>query len=294
MKQRIILALVAVIGGMFLVAPPASAHTPSITATCEGIVLKATAYDGGKDNTWTVTVGGATSSGTFGSSFSRTFPVAQGGASTEWSATIKGWNGEYAQSKSGTVGPCGTKPVPVKPKDKVVVTEAEKVKCEEKVVVKTITTTTTPFVLNEAGDAYVEGTPVVTTKDETRPATETECPPVMVPPTDACPDLPGDQPKGTDCTPEPPTEEPPVVEPPAPQPPVTDNPPIKEAPPVATPPKVDTPKVDTPVIDTPSKTTGDEPVLPSAGGPSKMILVAGVALVLVGAYVLFMRRRRSL
>lgn len=94
---------------------PTYAHTPNISASCNGVVLKASAYDGNKANKWSVTIGGATSSGTFGSSFDRTFPVAQAGATTAWSATIQAYDGGYKQSLSGTVGPCGTPPVVTPP-----------------------------------------------------------------------------------------------------------------------------------------------------------------------------------
>ncbi|GEP36217.1 hypothetical protein NSZ01_39850 [Nocardioides szechwanensis] len=49
-----------------------------------------------------------TQSGTFGSSFSQTFPVPQNGATTSWSASVVGFDGNYQGQDSGTVGPCGT------------------------------------------------------------------------------------------------------------------------------------------------------------------------------------------
>lgn len=112
MKKIILLTLTALLTlGMLLIAPSAaSAHTPSITATCDGIVLSATSYDGDKDNKWYVKVGDAVSEGKFGESYSRTFPVAQQGKSTSWSATIQAHDGSFKESKSGTVGPCGTAP----------------------------------------------------------------------------------------------------------------------------------------------------------------------------------------
>lgn len=106
-----ILSLGAVFG---LGVAAASAHTPSISATCSGVVLNGVNYDGSKTNTWTATVGGVTTSGTFGGSFTQTIPVAQAGATTAWSATIKDADNTpaYTESSSGSVGPCGTPVLP--------------------------------------------------------------------------------------------------------------------------------------------------------------------------------------
>ncbi|SDN91108.1 hypothetical protein SAMN05192576_2965 [Nocardioides szechwanensis] len=89
-------------------ASPASAHTPTFRADCAGVQVQATSYDAGQANKWTVTIDGVTQSGTFGSSFSQTFPVPQNGATTSWSASVVGFDGNYQGQDSGTVGPCGT------------------------------------------------------------------------------------------------------------------------------------------------------------------------------------------
>lgn len=103
------LAVALGIGGVVgLGAASASAHVPSISASCSGVVLTATDYDGNKQNDWTATVGGVTTSGHFGSSLSKTIAVAQGGATTSWSATIQAFDGSYKDSEHGSVGPCGT------------------------------------------------------------------------------------------------------------------------------------------------------------------------------------------
>lgn len=105
-------AVALALGVVGLSALPASAHTPSITASCEkGVTAKATAYDGKRENRWTITVGGVTESGTFGASLNKTIPVPQDSAVTSWSATIEAHDGGYRQSLSGTVGPCGVKTV---------------------------------------------------------------------------------------------------------------------------------------------------------------------------------------
>lgn len=104
-------ALMLALGGVALTATAAQAHTPSISASCEGVTLTATSYDGKKENRWHVVVGDKAESGIFGADFTRTLPVPQDGAVTSWKATIAAHDGGYRQEKSGTVGPCGTVPV---------------------------------------------------------------------------------------------------------------------------------------------------------------------------------------
>lgn len=112
MKRFIIVALATIlaVGGVSLVASPASAHTPNITASCSGVHLTATAYDGSKANKWSVTIGGDSQNGTFGATLDKTFAVPQGGATTSWSATIQAFDGSYKTTQSGSVGPCGSLP----------------------------------------------------------------------------------------------------------------------------------------------------------------------------------------
>lgn len=114
--RKLIPVLVAL--GLFsiVLASPTSAHTPSISATCDGVVLKASAYDGNKINKWSVIIDGETQNGTFGASLNKTFDVPQGGKTTQWSATIQAHDGSFKESKSGSVGPCGDKPVEPAPK----------------------------------------------------------------------------------------------------------------------------------------------------------------------------------
>ncbi len=101
--------------GLTFTSVAADAHTPSISADCSGVQLNATSFDAGQANTWTVTVGGATQSGTFEQTFSQTFPVPQAGATTAWSARIVSYDGVYDSGvQSGSVGPCGT-PTPPPP-----------------------------------------------------------------------------------------------------------------------------------------------------------------------------------
>jgi hypothetical protein len=107
---KIIAALtvpVMAVGLGTLVASPASAHTPNFSASCDGVHLGATAYDGGMANRWSVTIGGVTQTGTFGSSVDKTFAVPQEGATTSWSASVEAEDGTYHFDDAGSVGPCG-------------------------------------------------------------------------------------------------------------------------------------------------------------------------------------------
>ena len=111
MKSRIIAALTVptlTMGAAVLVASPATAHTPNISADCGGVHVAATAYDAGVQNHWSVTIDGVTQSGSFGASFDRTFPVPQDGTTVAWSAFVEAADGSYHGGESGTVGPCGT------------------------------------------------------------------------------------------------------------------------------------------------------------------------------------------
>src|SRR4051794_31906737 len=111
--MRLIAApLVAVLAAGFgaLAAAPASAHTPTISASCSGVHVGATAYDAGLANRWSVTINGVTQSGTFGASFDQTFPVPQDGATSTWSAYVEAADGSYHGDSAGQVGPCGTPP----------------------------------------------------------------------------------------------------------------------------------------------------------------------------------------
>ena len=109
--MKIIAALavpVLALGAGVLATSPASAHTPSISADCNGVHVSATAYDPSMQNRWSVTIDGTTQSGTFGSSFDQTFPVPQDGTAVAWSAYVEAADGSYHGDGSGSVGPCGT------------------------------------------------------------------------------------------------------------------------------------------------------------------------------------------
>ena len=109
------------------------------------------------------------------------------------------------------------------------------------------------------------GTPAVdaTFHMETVPATykQVEVPCDEEPPVDVCPDIPENQPEGTDCNP---------VIPPIDEPPVTDTP-------------VDNPPVDNPPADekTPETITQVDKQLPDTGGaPIGILILGGLAVVM--------------
>jgi LPXTG-motif cell wall-anchored protein len=112
------IATAAIIGAssVFL-ASPVSAHTPGVSASCDGIRVQGSNYEADKANLWSVTVGGTETHGTFAGSLDHTVPVPQGGATTTWSAYVEAADGGYHGEGSGTVGPCGEVVVPPKPKD---------------------------------------------------------------------------------------------------------------------------------------------------------------------------------
>lgn len=191
-KIMVVLALVA--GFLVTGVSAASAHTPSISASCTGVDLSGSSYESDKTNTWTVTVGGSTQSGTFGESFSKHVDVSQDGATTSYSAHIQAEDGGYVQHKSGSIGPCGTPPsvdvcsdLPgnqptgtdcTQPADQVVVTDGktEAPNCDTLEVVTHHKRTTTPYVFDQKTNTFVLGKPVVTEYDTSRHVTREECP----------------------------------------------------------------------------------------------------------------------
>ena len=237
-----------------------------------------------KTNTVTVSINGAVSMFTFGTSFNRTFPVPQDGAITEWSVVVDAHDGDqYDVRKSGTVGPCGEKPKPEKP-DALVVNgewaDGDFV-CTDTEVIQTRTVTTTEYVFDTESWTWVAGEPVVTEQTQTRPLTEEES---------TCPVIP-EEPEPPVVTPESPvTPEPPVDNP---QPPVTDTP------------KPDAPQKDVTKPDSPKKDIGTpvhiekkdmtkrvaQDTLPNAGGPSIVAGIAAVLALIVGGVLLFRRKR---
>lgn len=118
MKKPVIAVLVAAVLGLGGVvgigASSAEAHVPAVSATCAGVVVHGTNYDGNKLNTWEVNIGGVEQSGTFGYSVDKTFPVPQSGATTHVTASIADADHTpaYSQSIDLNVGPCGEVPKP--------------------------------------------------------------------------------------------------------------------------------------------------------------------------------------
>lgn len=182
LKSAVAITATAALGlGLALVGvSSASAHTPAISGACTtGVVLKASAYDGKKENTWTVTLNGQTQSGTFGESLNKTFPLSQEGKTTTWSAKIAAFNGQYSTTNSGTLT-CGDKPS--QPEKVVTVVQHDGTpNCLARTVDVIEDTTTTPYVWDETSWSWVRGTPATTSKVvDTRTATDQECGPVTV------------------------------------------------------------------------------------------------------------------
>lgn len=179
--RRIISAAVALVltgAGLLVGAGAAAAHTPAVSASCSGVRLVGTAYDAGKANRWTATVSGVTTSGTFGASVDKTIPVAQEGKTTTWSATIEAFDGSYRQSRSGTVGPCGTPPVPQQPDDEVETRErTTPPDCTTFTATMIKESRVTLYVYDKASNSWVRGTPGEwkQTSTTTREATAQEC-----------------------------------------------------------------------------------------------------------------------
>lgn len=164
---------------MMMGAGTASAHTPSVSASCSGVRLVGTAYDSGVANRWTATVDGKTTSGTFGATLDQVIPVPQGGATTSWSATIEAFDGSYRQSRSGTVGPCGKPPVPEQPADEVEVRERTMPPdCTTFTVTTVKESRVTPYVYDKTSNSWVPGAPGEwkQTDRTTREASLQECP----------------------------------------------------------------------------------------------------------------------
>lgn len=155
-----VLASTAIVGGT---AAMANGQEPGVSASCSGVHLTGSGYDGNQANKYIVTIGVNTAIGTFGASLDKTFPVPQGGASTTWSGTVEAYNGEYKSSQSGTVGPCGQLPQPpndVSTFDKTVDT------CDLGGYQTTHTTITITYMWNQTTGDWEPGSPVVTTQTD--------------------------------------------------------------------------------------------------------------------------------
>lgn len=116
--KRTLLSLLAAglvaLGLPLLIAAPAAAHTPSLTATCGGITVTGTSYESANQNTLGIRVdGGAWTTKTFAVSDSLTVAVPQDGETHTYSAYVHTTNPNtaYSHDYSGNVGPCGNKHV---------------------------------------------------------------------------------------------------------------------------------------------------------------------------------------
>ncbi|MCW2751786.1 MAG: hypothetical protein JWR83_2896, partial [Aeromicrobium sp.] len=104
---------------MFVGISSASAHTPSVSATCDGVTVSGVNYEAGDTNTLSVSVsGGGSDSKTFSTAGSATASVPQDGVAHTYTAYVHTTNANaaYSHDYSGSVGPCGA---PTKPADTV-------------------------------------------------------------------------------------------------------------------------------------------------------------------------------
>lgn len=117
-KSRLVPAVTVGLGAMamaLIFALPADAHTPSASATCDGVTVSGTSYEPANRNTLTVTIAGKTTTKTFGKDGILTVPVPKDGVTYQWTAstTTDNPNPAYSQTYSGSVGPCGATTPPV-------------------------------------------------------------------------------------------------------------------------------------------------------------------------------------
>src|SRR5690348_18321161 len=94
---------------MAFIASPASAHTPSASASCDGVTVSGAGYESAITNTLSITLdGGAPVTQDFDTDGTLTVPVPQDGQVHQWTADVDTSNGQYELHQSGSVGPCGT------------------------------------------------------------------------------------------------------------------------------------------------------------------------------------------
>lgn len=116
--KRYLLSLLAVglvaLGLPVLIAGSASAHTPSMNASCRGVTVTGTSYESANVNTLGIRIdGGAWTTKAFSVNDSLTVAVPQDGDTHTYNAYVhtNNANPAYSHDYSGTVGPCGDKHV---------------------------------------------------------------------------------------------------------------------------------------------------------------------------------------
>ena len=116
-KRTLIGASLIATGGVILVtALPASAHTNESSASCSGVIGKATGYSAIDTNAITVSIDGAVVfSSTFAQSIEHVAPVAVDGNSHTWSVVIDSSDNRWDNTVGGDVGPCGPPPTTLPP-----------------------------------------------------------------------------------------------------------------------------------------------------------------------------------
>lgn len=193
MKKIIVLLATAALMALGIgYAPTASAHTTTGGASCAKAWVHPTKYDGNRQNHWSLTVGGVTHSGTFGSETYQEIAVPQDYQVYDWSYDVVGWNGKYHFSDSGKVGPCGTPPTcetqpspqlcAQPPADVTHGESTDKPDCVDRTLTTHHWTVTTEYVWSTTQMKWVPGEPVrAEDADTVVNLTNVECPPVVPP-----------------------------------------------------------------------------------------------------------------
>ncbi|GAA5147910.1 hypothetical protein GCM10023340_21040 [Nocardioides marinquilinus] len=104
------------IGLVGLASANANAPTASATGTCDGLTMKASGFDGDKDNRWLAIVNGVPYQGSFGASATKTIPVLPAAENQVvfWTAQVYAPNrpADATFEVSGKVGPCAKEAAP--------------------------------------------------------------------------------------------------------------------------------------------------------------------------------------
>ncbi|MEO5950785.1 MAG: hypothetical protein ABIQ04_05035 [Candidatus Saccharimonadales bacterium] len=110
-----LMSVIALIAGLMLTGwftGSASAHTPNVSASCDGVVVNLTDYvqDNTRShkNTVSISVDGAVveSNPNFGTSYSKTVSIPQDTSTHTWAVDVTSWDNVGEVHRSGTVGPC--------------------------------------------------------------------------------------------------------------------------------------------------------------------------------------------
>ncbi|AWB85363.1 LPXTG cell wall anchor domain-containing protein [Mycetocola zhujimingii] len=262
---------------LFAGAAPATAHTPKVAATCDGVTVALTNYGATAKNSAEVIIDGETvEDTTFGKEFIEEYEFDDRTVAHSYTVVVDAPGTAHDVDTSDESEPCPapvqeeppvvTPPVeeppvvvPEMPQPNETVTSVDDVNCDSKTVTTTTTTVTTGWTLDETSNTWVKAEPVTTVKETVRDATEGECT-VETPPTSVTP-------------------------------PVEDTPPTPASPPVV-PPAAVTPPVTVPTTAPVDDTTTVSDSLPATGSDTAWAIPLAGGLLLAGAALMLVRRTR--